>query len=99
MMEPAHAAAAENRTFADAGTLAHDVAEWLCDLAHASGQAFAVCPQFAALEEPGSDENPIVVSIEPKPCEIAAKILSALNMAQDALPPGQASLQPSGAGA
>jgi len=43
MMEPARAAAVENRTFADAGTLAHDVAEWLCDLAHASSQAFAVC--------------------------------------------------------
>ena len=55
--------------------------------------------QFAALEEPGSDENPIIVSIEPKPREIAAKILSALNMAEDVLPPGQASLQPSGAGA
>jgi len=55
--------------------------------------------QFAALEEPGLDENPIIVSIEPKPREIVAKILSELNMAEDALPPGYASLQPSGAGA
>jgi carbohydrate kinase (thermoresistant glucokinase family) len=55
--------------------------------------------QFAALEEPGPDENPIIVSIEPKPREIAAKVLSALNMAEDAPPPGYASLQPSGAGA
>jgi gluconokinase len=55
--------------------------------------------QFAALEEPGPDENPIVVSIEPKPREIAAKVLSALKMAKDAVPPRQASLQPSGVGA
>jgi carbohydrate kinase (thermoresistant glucokinase family) len=34
--------------------------------------------QFDALEEPGADENPIVVSIEPSPDDIAAKILSAL---------------------
>jgi hydroxymethylpyrimidine pyrophosphatase-like HAD family hydrolase len=37
--------------------------------------------------------------IEPKPREIVANILSALNMAKDVLPPGYASLQPSGAGA
>jgi gluconokinase len=35
--------------------------------------------QFAALEEPGADENPIVVSIAPRPGEIVAHILSALN--------------------
>jgi gluconokinase len=34
--------------------------------------------QFEALEEPGSDENPIIVSIEPEPREIVARILSAL---------------------
>ena len=34
---------AENRTFASAETLAHDVAEWLCGLAQASDRAFAVC--------------------------------------------------------
>jgi 6-phosphogluconolactonase len=33
----------ENRTFASAETLAHDVAEWLCGLAQASDRAFAVC--------------------------------------------------------
>jgi len=41
--------------------------------------------QFEALEEPESDENPITVSIEPEPREIAARILSALNMPGDAL--------------
>src|SRR5580658_2316839 len=34
--------------------------------------------QFDALEEPGPDEHPIVVSIEPRPREIVAKILDAL---------------------
>ncbi|HWF95118.1 MAG TPA: gluconokinase [Xanthobacteraceae bacterium] len=34
--------------------------------------------QFAALEEPGADEDPITVSIEPRPAEIVAHILSAL---------------------
>ena len=42
--------------------------------------------QFEALEEPGPDENPIVVSIEPRPREIVAQILSALNMVEDAKP-------------
>jgi gluconokinase len=37
--------------------------------------------QFAALEEPGPDESPIVVSIEPHPREIAAQILAAMHMA------------------
>jgi 6-phosphogluconolactonase len=32
-----------NHTFEDAEILAHDVAEWLCDLARASDRAFAVC--------------------------------------------------------
>jgi carbohydrate kinase (thermoresistant glucokinase family) len=36
--------------------------------------------QFEALEEPGTDENPIIVSIESKPDEIAARILSGLNV-------------------
>jgi gluconokinase len=39
--------------------------------------------QFAALEEPGRDENPIIVSIEPEPREIVARILSALNVIED----------------
>jgi carbohydrate kinase (thermoresistant glucokinase family) len=34
--------------------------------------------QFEALEEPGPGENPIIVSIEPLPREIVARILSAL---------------------
>jgi gluconokinase len=41
--------------------------------------------QFAALEEPGSDENPIVVSIEPPPREIVARVLSGLKMTEGAL--------------
>jgi gluconokinase len=52
--------------------------------------------QFEALEEPGADENPIVVSIVPPPREIVAQILSALNMVQDALPPEKVPLSPSG---
>ena len=40
--------------------------------------------QFEALEEPGPDENPIIVSIEPRPREIVAQILSALNMVEGA---------------
>src|SRR5271163_822247 len=35
-------ASTENRTFANAETLAHDVAEWLCGLARATNRAFAV---------------------------------------------------------
>lgn len=34
--------------------------------------------QFKALEEPGSDEKPIVASIEPRPREIVAHILAEL---------------------
>jgi 6-phosphogluconolactonase len=34
---------AENRTFENAETLAHDVAEWLCALAIASDRNFAIC--------------------------------------------------------
>ncbi len=45
--------------------------------------------QFEALEEPGPDENPVVVSIVPQPREIVALILSALNMIEDAEPPKQ----------
>lgn len=36
--------------------------------------------QFAALEEPAREENPIVVSIEPEPSEIVARILSELGI-------------------
>ncbi len=34
--------------------------------------------QFEALEEPGRDENPVVVSVEPRPREIVAQILAQL---------------------
>ena len=44
--------------------------------------------QFVALEEPGADENPIVVSIAPRPSEIVAHILSALNAGAAAASPG-----------
>jgi gluconokinase len=36
--------------------------------------------QFVALEEPGPDENPVIVSIEPTPDEIVSRILSALEI-------------------
>jgi carbohydrate kinase (thermoresistant glucokinase family) len=36
--------------------------------------------QFDALEEPGPDENPVVVSVEPRPREIVAQILEALKL-------------------
>jgi gluconokinase len=42
--------------------------------------------QFVALEEPGADEDPIAVSIEPRPSEIVAQILSALKSGQAARP-------------
>jgi gluconokinase len=35
--------------------------------------------QFEALEEPTPDENPITVSVEPRPDEIVSRILSALD--------------------
>jgi gluconokinase len=40
--------------------------------------------QFAALEEPGPDENPIIISVEPRPSEIVARILSTLNAGEEA---------------
>jgi len=54
--------------------------------------------QFEALEEPGSDENPIVVSIEPRPREIAEQIISALTV-EGAKPLERASQRSSGRGA
>jgi carbohydrate kinase (thermoresistant glucokinase family) len=36
--------------------------------------------QFEALEEPGDDEHPITVSIEPSPREIVARIIAALGL-------------------
>jgi carbohydrate kinase (thermoresistant glucokinase family) len=38
--------------------------------------------QFEALEEPGPKENPVIVSIEPKPNEIVQQILSNLNISR-----------------
>ena len=55
--------------------------------------------QFEALEEPGADENPIIVSIEPRPREIVAQILSVLNMVERTQPPKQISLRSSASGA
>jgi gluconokinase len=55
--------------------------------------------QFEALEEPGPDENPIIVSIVPQPREIVTQILSALNMVERAQPPKQTSLRSSVRGA
>ena len=40
--------------------------------------AALLASQFAALEEPQEDERPLVVSIEPPPAEIAARIVAGL---------------------
>jgi gluconokinase len=53
--------------------------------------------QFEVLEEPGPDENPIVVSIEPAPREIVAQVLSALSVVEVALPLEQPAPRRSGA--
>ena len=53
--------------------------------------------QFEGLEEPGPDENPIIVSIEPPPRAIVARILSAMNVVEGA-PPQQPLLHSSGGG-
>jgi gluconokinase len=55
--------------------------------------------QFEALEEPGPDENSVIVSIEPPPREIVAQISSALNTVERTLPPKQTSLRSSVLGA
>ena len=56
--------------------------------------------QFEALEEPGPDENPIIVSIEPRPREIVAQILSQRSTWSEARqPPEQTSLGSSDRGA
>jgi carbohydrate kinase (thermoresistant glucokinase family) len=51
--------------------------------------------QFEALEEPGPDENPVIVSVEPRPHEIVAQILSALDLIEGAQLPEQAALRSS----
>jgi gluconokinase len=50
--------------------------------------------QFKALEEPGTDENPIIVSIERQPRAIVVGILSAMDMAEGVRP--EQPSQPSG---
>jgi carbohydrate kinase (thermoresistant glucokinase family) len=42
--------------------------------------ASLLASQFDALEEPGPDEHPIIVSIEPSPREIVARIIAALGL-------------------
>jgi gluconokinase len=49
--------------------------------------------QFEALEEPGPDENPIIISIDPQPREVLAQILSALNVVGRTESPKQISLR------
>jgi len=51
--------------------------------------------QFEALEEPGPDEKPVIVSIEPQPREIVAQILSALNVVERVQSPTEISPQSS----
>jgi gluconokinase len=55
--------------------------------------------QFEALEEPGPDENPVIVSIEPRPREIVMQILAELNIVKGVQPPEHGSLRSSGCGA
>jgi carbohydrate kinase (thermoresistant glucokinase family) len=45
--------------------------------------------QFEALEEPGGDENPIIVSIDSPPREITARILSSLHLSAEAPAPSK----------
>jgi gluconokinase len=52
--------------------------------------------QFASLEEPVADENPITISIEPRPGEVVAQILLALSGGERPRP-APASLRSSGA--
>jgi carbohydrate kinase (thermoresistant glucokinase family) len=51
--------------------------------------------QFEALEEPGPDEDPITVSIEPAPREIVSRILSALGAVEGTPADQQSSFRPS----
>jgi gluconate kinase len=45
--------------------------------------------QFEALEEPGPDEHPLVVSIEPRPREIVDQMVAALKL-KDGTKPARA---------
>jgi gluconokinase len=40
--------------------------------------------QFQAIEEPGTDERPLTISIEPRPREIVARIVSSLKLPEGA---------------
>jgi carbohydrate kinase (thermoresistant glucokinase family) len=51
--------------------------------------------QFEALEEPGPDEDPITVSIEPAPREIVSRILSALGTVEGGPADQESSCRPS----
>jgi len=48
--------------------------------------ASLLASQFEALEEPGPDEHPITLSIEPGPREIAAQIISELRLRTENAP-------------
>ena len=50
--------------------------------------------QFEALEEPGPDESPITVSIEPAPREVVSRILSALSTVEGGPADKQSPLPP-----
>ena len=50
--------------------------------------------QFEALEEPGPDENPITVSIEPAPREVVSQIVSALSTVEGGPADKQSPLRP-----
>jgi gluconate kinase len=41
--------------------------------------------QFQALEQPGADERPLTISIEPSPREIVARIVSSLKLREQAV--------------
>jgi gluconokinase len=55
--------------------------------------------QFEALEEPGREENPIIAPIEPPPGEIVTRILWALNIIENEMPPEQAASRSTGSAA
>jgi gluconokinase len=54
--------------------------------------------QFVALEEPGADENPVTVSIEPPPREVVSQILSGLKLGECASAEPVVSSRPFGFG-
>ena len=62
----------------------HAIAAWIDETRRAGRHGVVACSalkrryQFEALEEPGSDENPIVVSIDARPIEIASRIVKEL---------------------